>query len=377
MIIGLYDADMAKYTYTCFNLELMKIAAYYKKRREIVILSPLFTPNKFTKIFYRKDYYDGIFEKELHNFNNVEYGGYAFGEKYLPLLKDIEQMRPDSSIYENFRKKYCNNSQHLKNFTSLTRGEHFRLSQDGIHIWNDFEKQILMQNSTRIIINHDYNLNQIIDSDIAIKEIISHSQRKNNEVSLGNKFPIQVSTYKELNKWLQIPAAFSLFLLQYNGIIEDEYFYELVETKLNTHLSQFNYNVCIDDFNEKEFIQYKLPQLFYQMIYNKMNRGRIQISYNEASFKNKELATVLRLFNAYSISTLKLEEKQFQRGLKYDSLYSYASHLKEKRFNYKGRISKEDAREAFKFIQENNYELFKQFYEVHTVNLKGGEFQPC
>ena len=46
MSVGLYDMDMATYTLVPFNLELMKLSAYYKKKREVVILSPIFTPER-------------------------------------------------------------------------------------------------------------------------------------------------------------------------------------------------------------------------------------------------------------------------------------------------------------------------------------------
>ena len=55
MSIGIMDADMATYTLVPFNLEAMKLSAYYKKRGEIVILSPSFTPEKNSKFFYPKD----------------------------------------------------------------------------------------------------------------------------------------------------------------------------------------------------------------------------------------------------------------------------------------------------------------------------------
>ena len=53
MSIGLWDDDAARYFPTAFNLELMKIAAYYKKKREIVQLSPHIRPEMYTKFFFR------------------------------------------------------------------------------------------------------------------------------------------------------------------------------------------------------------------------------------------------------------------------------------------------------------------------------------
>jgi hypothetical protein len=78
MSIGIMDADMAEYTLVPFNLEAMKLSAYYKKKGEIVILSPSFTPDRHTKFIYRKDYDDGEYPINLFAENNVEYGGLAF-----------------------------------------------------------------------------------------------------------------------------------------------------------------------------------------------------------------------------------------------------------------------------------------------------------
>ena len=125
------------------NLELMKASSYYKKKMEIVNLSPSFSPNMYNKFIYRKDYYDGIFPSEIFKNNNIEYGGLAFNqENYISLSEDIEKQKPDVFIYENIRKKFCTNFKMKEAFNTLMRAEHFRLSLDNKTIWNNFEKQI-------------------------------------------------------------------------------------------------------------------------------------------------------------------------------------------------------------------------------------------
>ena len=97
MSIGLYDMDMATYTLVPFNLELMKLSAYYKKKREVVVLSPSLTPERHQKFFLRKDYDDGNFPTGLEKVPNLEYGGYAFS----------------NGIYAPDRKSTRLNSSHL------------------------------------------------------------------------------------------------------------------------------------------------------------------------------------------------------------------------------------------------------------------------
>jgi len=59
MSIGIMDADFAKYIYVPFNLECMKLSAYYKKHNQLVIFAPMFVPNRHKTFIYRKDYEDG------------------------------------------------------------------------------------------------------------------------------------------------------------------------------------------------------------------------------------------------------------------------------------------------------------------------------
>lgn len=100
MSIGIMDADMSAYTLVPFNLEVMKLSAYYKRKGEIVVLSPSFTPDRHQQFFYRKDYDDGDYPLGLARISNVQYGGLAFSNNvYKPLPMEIEIMKPDTSIY--------------------------------------------------------------------------------------------------------------------------------------------------------------------------------------------------------------------------------------------------------------------------------------
>ena len=87
----------------------MKLSAYYKRKGEVVILSPLFSPERHQKFILRKDYNDGIFPKYLLTTPNLEYGGLAFSNNnYHPLDYEIEVMKPDTTIYTNMQNRYMN-----------------------------------------------------------------------------------------------------------------------------------------------------------------------------------------------------------------------------------------------------------------------------
>ena len=81
MSIGLYDDDFMRYAPVCFNLDLMKLSTYYKRKKEVVVLSPTLEPERYTHFIFRKDYNDGNFNKNIF-LDNVEYGGHAFSGLY-------------------------------------------------------------------------------------------------------------------------------------------------------------------------------------------------------------------------------------------------------------------------------------------------------
>ena len=106
MSIGIEDADIVQYTLVPFNLECMKLSAYYKKSKEIVVLAPDFMTERHTKFIYRKDYDDGIYPPNLLTTPNVEYGGLAFSNNiYKPLPLDVERMKPDTTLYQKWKEK--------------------------------------------------------------------------------------------------------------------------------------------------------------------------------------------------------------------------------------------------------------------------------
>ena len=106
MSYGLFDADVQVYPYIpFFNLELMKLSAYYKNKKEIVILSPSFLPNHYQHFIFRQDFPGENYP--LIKYKNIEYGGRAFNvSKYQPLPMEIEKMKPDTFLYDKIEKQY-------------------------------------------------------------------------------------------------------------------------------------------------------------------------------------------------------------------------------------------------------------------------------
>ena len=158
MSVGIMDADLATYTLVPFNLEAMKLSSYYKKKGEIVVLSPSFTPERNTKFFYRKDYNDGDFPLNLLTTPNVEYGGLAFSNnKYFPLPLEIERMKPDTSLYESAAAAILGNmsNDRKKIYYNMMEGEHCRISLDGKTVWSEYPRQFRSLSSARNLLFHD------------------------------------------------------------------------------------------------------------------------------------------------------------------------------------------------------------------------------
>lgn len=110
MYIGLIDQDALFYPKKFFpNLEIMKLASYHKKQRNIVeFILDVDIVDKYSKFYLRKDLQDGVFyDTELILKKGCEYGGLAFTQGlYSPLPDEIEQCIPDFTIYRNFFKRY-------------------------------------------------------------------------------------------------------------------------------------------------------------------------------------------------------------------------------------------------------------------------------
>ena len=166
MSIGLYDVDFFKYHQVMLNLEIMKMATYFKNRREITVLSPTFSPERYAKFYLRKDYYDGTFPAGLNKYQNLEYGGFAFtGNLYVPMNEEIEVCAPDLHVYDKYKDLLFENVKNHKTvYTSLTNNIHLRISLDEKTIWEPFEKQIPRGSKANIIYFHDRDLGSIENS---------------------------------------------------------------------------------------------------------------------------------------------------------------------------------------------------------------------
>lgn len=256
----------------------------------------------------------------------------------------------------------------------MSNAEHFRLSLDGKTIWNDFEKQIQITSQTNTLFLHDYNLNNIENSDIILKELIKRMNKGAAAGHIGMKFPIKVDNDIDLIKWSTFKPTKNFFLMTYNGIMNDEALNDFIFKQKGTSLSkQLEY--CITyGLDEKEVIS-NMIKIYYQLIFLKEQHQKIILTYENNFFTDKRWEIVIKLFNTFINSILKLKKEDFEQYGKTSTLFDFVSSFKEYTFFSKDIFSKQNARDIFLFVKDNNYDLFKEFYECRSVKLKGGIFQ--
>lgn len=376
MSIGLYDIDFMTYTYIPFNLDLMKISTYYKQKKEIVVLAPQLEPERYQQMFVVKDYDDENFDRHILQ-PNVHYRGHAFShENYIPLKEEVEIVRPDKYLYYKFKDKFCINKTKTLLFKELINAEHIRLSLDGTSLWENYNKNIQLTGKTKCLIFHDYNLENIKDSDLIIKDILNQIPNKSKHF-IGMKFPIQIENEQQLKKWLQFSPMTKFFSLQYNGLMDDEFFNEFL-IKSKSIAMKFYYNIASKKHtNQKDFISKDLYKIYKQILLARNLGISIILKYDDYFFKDKRWERLIKLINLYgnfSINTIDM--KKHPNYNNYNNDFTLFRYITTKKFFF-GVNSKnftlEELRDLFQMVREQNYEVFKMFYESCKVEFKGGK----
>ena len=104
---------------------------------------------------------------------------------------------------------------------------------------------------------------------------------------------------------------------------------------------------------------------------------KVSLKYESNFFLDPQWERLLRLFECFATTAQHLKDEKFRLKMQYDSMYSFVSSFKEQPFLKKYLFSKQDARDLFRLVRENNYEVFDDFYNCHLVKLEKGEFVRC
>ena len=361
MSYGLYDADLPYYPIPFYNLELMKLSSYYKRKREIVGLAPNFSPHLYNNFIVRQDFYNPYMQSWKGT--NVEFGGRAFdGDVYKPLPLEIEKMKPDISLYGRLEPKavkgYSTNA-----LNTMRRAEHIRLSLDGKTIWKDFEKQFRHDSNAYGVIFHDYNLNDVEGARALIGESLTDWIPHPLGRRIGTKYPIVVDNKQDLISWLQLQPMGTYFSLVHKGLIDESYIPELVE------VSQQSYAIKQTSVEITDLSIETIPRIFRNIINLRSNRLYFPLIYNENVLISSDWIMVMRLINRYNQHLITTADSQFFKYTEpFETLYSYCKAAIKQYQIKEPLLTKESIQSIFQFVRENNYDLFKDFYEY-----RGGE----
>lgn len=370
--IGIWDADYMRYESVIPNLECAKLCTYFHSQREIAVLVPELRPEQYTRFFIRKDYEDGIYPKKMFEYN-CEYGGRAFTpDKYKPLPPQIEKVIPNMHIYDKYVQKFGNNKSSLAQIKRILNCAHIRLSTDEVTPKSLAQlKRILATGKYTGIIFHDYDLAKIKNAYDIIYDLSNTrtfvTKQGINPYAIGNKFPIQIFSSEELEKWLKIVAMPNIFFLQFNGVMDDKtLFYLCLDNKRMA--KQVYYNITASSSSENDFFLNVLPKIFIQVLFLRRANIKILLKYDEKIIVTPEIKNFIELLNCWLSFSWQEDFLPLSQTL-------YAFCRTNKKLHYKSwafltvSVPVESIRDSFQYIREKNYDFFKMFYEWDTVNF--------
>lgn len=366
--ILVYDWDYFHYPHVIPNLECAKYAAWRKKKRDIVVCSPVFEPAHYTSIFFRKEYDDGVYDNRILR-PNVEYGGRAFSELYKPYPLEMERIEPDFTIYDKYRDMYGTRKADREEIKTILNATHARLSLDGKTL-EPFPFDRLRPRHPSVIL-HDYDLGNIPGAFELLEEVAA-SRPSGLSYRIGNKYPINTYNFQDLQKWLKLPPMGTCFYLQYNGVFTDEEIIELMRAPV-LGLRQMVYNFTYNCPSEEVFVEKVLPQIYKQALFLRSHRQKILLNIDTEFFKTKELLDLLKLIDCFYGKTRHLDLLMPET----QTLYKYCSWGKRAELEVLPwihfRVSLEEMRASFQYIRKHNYEVFDMFYSMPNVIAKGGK----
>ena len=363
----LYDYDYFHYPSVIPNLECAKLAAWRKKKRDIVVFNNNFVPSMYTKTYFRKDYDDGIYDQAILS-PTVEYGGRAFSSRYKAFPLDMEKIDPDFGIYDKYRLLYNSTKRGQEYLKTILYATHVRLSLDGKTLEAfPFDR---MRPAHPSLIFHDYDI-AAVDGAFDLLMEVCDSRPSGLKYRIGNKFPINVYNYDDLLKWLQLVSMGQCFYLQYNGVLTDEEIIDLVGRPL-LGLRQLVYNFTYNCPSEDLFLVMVLPQIYKQALFLRSCNKKILLNIDTDFFKTPELLNLMKLIDCYY-------GKGWQKWIQpqAQTLYGFCSWKRRAYLEVQPWIhfdvTQNQMRESFQYMRTHNYEVFDMFYSMPSVIAKGGK----
>ena len=369
MSIGIYDFDFFNYPEVVPNLECAKLLAYYRNHNQITVLTDRLNPYAYSKFFIRKDYDDGtVFPKEL--ISNCEIGGrYFSGEKYLSFSKEIELTKPDFYAYQKFIDLFSVVPSYRDRLKRVLNCAHFRFAPDSKNLLPlEFLKSQIEKKQSGLFA-HDFNLASIKSASDLIVELQGSFLKQNNETRLpfGNKFPLKIYEYSDLQKWCQIKFIPDAFFLQYEGIMDTENLISFSESCPHICARTF-YNISFGCFDENDFLINRAPIIFLQSLILRRNKKKILLTYDRNILIKKIVKDFITLLNLFL--DFRCDDGCGDSTI---TMFRFVKYWTKIHPTGAG-LSTEEIRQVFRFFEETNPELFKAFYDLQSVDFIGGKY---
>ena len=356
MSYGIYDCDITRKG-AMFNLELMKLAAYYKSKGEIVSYSSRFAPERYNNFIVGKDRIDENFRLPIYEYDNLQTVGRFFSpKKYFPMDLQIERQVPDTYIYNRVLDKYDLKIREKNIYKSMLSGEHLRLSLDSENIWSEYEKQIQGNKKINSFTFYDYNISKIKDAPEAIEKLTYRHKGKFHPIFF--KFPIQAIKAAELEPWFKFQHHSHKTVYIINNLPTDEDIAFFKEYQEIIKRKKVYYNISSNN-NYKTLID-NIHKLYLQMYFLRTIMAEVSLIYNDNFFVDEEWKTFIILLNHFIFSYYYNIDKYKRKG--YNDFFTYVRRL-FKRKKVVNNLTIEDVKKCFYFISQVNYPLFKDLYE--------------
>lgn len=164
--------------------------------------------------------------------------------------------------------------------------------------------------------------------------------------------------------------------MEYHGLLKDEELDDFLRfQEVSSNPTKIDYYVTSNYKDQNDFLKNGILKIYNQVLFLRMFKVKILLKYEDGFFIDRRWERVIDLFNAYRNSTAAIKLGDYHGFIKHDTMYSFVRGFNPKRIvNTRKAFDKEEARDLFLMVKEENYELFKSFYEAHFVKLTGGRF---
>ena len=122
---------------------------------------------------------------------------------------------------------------------------------------------------------------------------------------------------------------------------------------------------------QKEFIDKYIQEVFHQVVKARSYRVFFSLKYEEDFFIDSRWERVLDLFNFYHNSMKHLPQSTYFKKIGKDTLFDFArASYDDLPFYYRQAMTKQEIRELFAFVREENPALFEDFYKFNVNSME-------